>query len=178
MNRLSLGFTLALSMAGNVSAEIYGEAGLDYVHASSDKLIDNIMLSGVVGLRINDYLGLETRLGFDAFSLIFDDDPVDGSGDFVNGFVAGFGRFTFPVSHYVKPYALLGWEGMNVSTKRCFVPGFSGCSTNYETHSGFAYGGGVDFRIAKGVYLKTEVTHFGHEDVRFNTFSVGMTGLF
>ncbi|WP_256445946.1 outer membrane beta-barrel protein [Hahella sp. HN01] len=177
MKRLGLGVCLSLAMAGNASAGGYGALGLDYMHASSENLHDNLMLNGTLGWSLTDFWGLEGRLGVDFFSLIFDDDPLDDSGAFMDAYVAGYNRFTLPLSNAIRPYALLGWQGASVSVQNCYALA-GGCEKNHETHSGFAYGGGVDFRIEKGVYLKTEVTHFEHNEVRFNTFSVGVTGAF
>jgi opacity protein-like surface antigen len=171
----------AISFGVMADQEFYLGASTSFLTYSEEYVSDEASLSmlGInAGLKINDYFGLETRLGIgmgddtvSVYDYNYGQVDVDVELDSMIGFYA---KFTAPVHERIKPYVIAGYTKGEVTYSSM---GFS----ESESESDLSYGVGFDLTISpeNKVSIGMEyMSYFDKDGAEIDGFSFSLNKTF
>lgn len=143
-------------MAGNVSTSFDND----------DLELDALVLYGVAGIKVNPYLSLEARLG----TSIASDDAIANNVviDYnINHLVAGYIKAGFPINEKFYPYAMLGYNRLELEFKR-------GPVAISDSESDTSYAVGLEFHANRKVSIRAEFVSIYDQDMdEIAAFNIG-----
>jgi outer membrane immunogenic protein len=174
---LFFALTVILPTQVNASSFYHGYQVSDLNFTNSKGTSNQVTISGKAGMRFNDNVSGEFRLGVGV-----GDDEIIGSHDSgqvpiqveLRAFYGAYMRVGKQVSHFMYPYAILGYSKLHERRGNTSLDIGSSLSNvdaqvKRASLSGFSYGAGVDINIRE--YLKLNIEYMSYFDKKTASMS-------